>query len=149
MILRPASPEDAHGCAKILSDWIAETPWFPDLHSRAEDVVFVQSKIEGAEAFVLADPAIKGFVVRDGDYVACLYVAGPARGQGLGTRLLDRAKAGAGALRLWTFQANWRAQAFYRRQGFSEGRRTDGDNEEGLPDVEFLWTRKAQERAAP
>lgn len=138
--LRPAVRDDAPACAAILSDWIAETPWFPNLHSRAEDVGFVARQIAHAETIVAeTEGRPVGFLVRDGTYVACLYVASSARGQGTGRRLLDQAKSRSDRLSLWTFVANTRAQAFYRREGFREGRRTDGDNEEGLPDIEFLW----------
>jgi ribosomal protein S18 acetylase RimI-like enzyme len=38
-------------------------------------------------------------------------------------------------VRLWTFQANYRAVAFYRRNGFRTLETTDGSgNEERLPD---------------
>jgi ribosomal protein S18 acetylase RimI-like enzyme len=41
---------------------------------------------------------------------------------------------------LSTFQANARALAFYRREGFHEAERTDGSGtEEGLPDVRLIW----------
>jgi len=43
-------------------------------------------------------------------------------------------------LRLWTFASNAGAQRFYERHGFVETRRTDGrDNEEGAPDVLYIW----------
>ena len=61
-------------------------------------------------------------------------------GPGLGTRLLDRAKAERpDGLDLWTFQANTGARRFYERHGFVEVARTDGDNEEGAPDVRLAW----------
>ena len=40
---------------------------------------------------------------------------------------------------LWTFVANQKARAFYRREGFREVEQTEGDNEEGLPDVRLTW----------
>ena len=65
----------------------------------------------------------------------------PARRQGHGRALLDHAKARADRLSLWTFEANREALAFYAAQGFAETARTDGDNEEGLPDVRLEWRR--------
>ena len=50
------------------------------------------------------------------------------------------AKAGRDRLELWTFQANTRAIAFYRREGFVEAARTDGSgNDEKLPDLRLVW----------
>ncbi len=54
---------------------------------------------------------------------------------------MDFAKGGRGRLKLWTFQANEDARRFYIREGFREVRMTDGDNEEGLPDVMLEWVR--------
>lgn len=48
-----------------------------------------------------------------------------------------------GPVELWTFVANTGAQSFYRREGFAEMRRTDGDNEEHLPDILYRWQPEA------
>ncbi len=139
--LRPGAPEDADACAVILSDWITETPWFPDLHGRVQDRAFVAGKIDGGEVIVAeTGGAVAGFLARDGDWVGCLYVAAAARGRGVGRARLDAAKAAhPEGLRLWTFQANAGARRFYAREGFVETAETEGDNEEGLPDVELRW----------
>jgi len=43
-------------------------------------------------------------------------------------------------LRLWVFQRNERARAFYAKNGFLELELTDGDaNEEKMPDVLMHW----------
>lgn len=77
---------------------------------------------------------------RDQSYVTALYVDAEARGLGIGKALLDHAKVNAaGELLLWTFVANTRAQRLYQREGFAEQRRSDGDNEEGLPDILYRW----------
>ena len=75
-----------------------------------------------------------GFALRDAGFITALYVARDARSTGIGTRLLEVA-AGDRDTKLWTFQANMPARAFYERHGFSEVTRTDGDNEEALPDI--------------
>ena len=133
---------DAPACSAILSDWVAETPWFPNLHSRAEDLGFMQAKIRDAVTLLAEeDGTVLGFLALEGEYVACLYLAACARGRGIGRDLLSAAKDRSDRLTLWTFAANTGAQAFYRREGFCAARRTDGDNEEGLPDIEFVWQR--------
>jgi hypothetical protein len=40
---------------------------------------------------------------------------------------------------LWTFQANLGARRFYERHGCRQVRRTDGDNEENLPDILYEY----------
>jgi GNAT superfamily N-acetyltransferase len=70
-----------------------------------------------------------------------LYVARVARGQGIGTALLNDAKQVRQSFKLWTFQLNLQAQKLYLREGFKEVSRTDGTrNEESLPDIKYLWT---------
>jgi hypothetical protein len=47
---------------------------------------------------------------------------------------------GPGGLRLWVFERNSGARAFYARHGFAEVTRTDGSgNEEREPDVLLGW----------
>ena len=121
----------------ILSDWIDATPWMPRLHTRAEDAAFCTSLVP--RAHVSGD--VDGFVAVDGEDIPALYVAQEARRKGHGRALLDHAKSGADRLALWTFAANREALAFYAAQGFAETARTDGENDEGLPDVRLEWRR--------
>ena len=137
MTLRRAIPCDAPALGAILSDWINETPWMPRLHSRDEDRSFVARLID--ESDIWTDAARTGFITRSGDEIPALYLAQRARGRGLGSALLDAARSGCDSLSLWTFQANTRAIAFYKREGFTEAARTDGDNDEGLPDIRLIW----------
>ena len=121
--------------AAILSDWIDATPWMPRIHTRDEDAAFCASLVPDAwvtEAGFLA--------LREKD-IPALYVARAARRQGRGRALLDYAKSLSPALSLWTFEANVPARAFYAAQGFEEIGRTDGDNDEGLPDIRLEWRR--------
>ncbi|MSU92233.1 GNAT family N-acetyltransferase [Rhodobacteraceae bacterium 2CG4] len=145
--MRRARPKDAAACAAILRGWIDETPWFRTAHPPRADARSVAGRIDaGAVTVAERGGAVAAFLALEGDYVACLYVAPDARGAGLGRRLIARAKRRRQRLCLWTFQANAAARRFYEREGFVERRRTDGrDNDEGLPDVEYVWP--AQEAA--
>ena len=59
---------------------------------------------------------------------------------GLGARLVEVAKERFPAgLQLWAFQSNAGALRFYERHGFTAVEWTDGDNEEGEPDVRMVW----------
>ncbi len=143
--ISPARPEDAPAIAAILSEWTDETPWLPRVHSRAEDREHADDLIRRGWVSVARDSGqVLGFMARAGEEVHALYVARPARGHGIGTALLDHARARAHRLGLWTFEANLRARAFYRRAGFREVARTDGaGNDEGLPDIRLEWSRHA------
>lgn len=142
--LRPAQPTDAGTVGAILSAFIDETPWMPRLHSRAEDIGFAGHMIEQGWVTVAEEAgAVTGFLARNADDIHALYVAPAVRGQGCGTALLGAAQSQTEALTLWTFQANIRAQAFYRTHGFVEVERTDGSgNDEGLPDIRLIWQRE-------
>ncbi|MEL7100478.1 MAG: GNAT family N-acetyltransferase [Pseudomonadota bacterium] len=139
-VLRAARPEDAMACGVILTAFAEETPWLPRLHSGAEDIAHCGQMIDRGWVTV-AGARPKGFLARDGAIIHALYVAPSARGQGLGTALLAQAQE-ANRLELWTFQANTGAQRFYTRHGFQEAERTDGHgNDEGLPDIRYIWER--------
>ncbi|MGR3491246.1 MAG: GNAT family N-acetyltransferase [Shimia sp.] len=142
-VIRRASIADAAACASILNDWIDATEWMPRCHPH-DDVErhYREDVLPEREMWVNQEPTVVGFAAVSSDgFVTALYVARP--GEGLGTRLLDQAKAGRDALSLWTFVANTGAQRFYQREGFQEVRRTEGANEEGLPDILYRWERAA------
>jgi ribosomal protein S18 acetylase RimI-like enzyme len=69
-------------------------------------------------------------------------------GCGIGSGLVELAKRERpDGLRLWTFASNTGAQRFYEAHGFVEAQRTDGrDNEEGAPDILYVWEGQAAKR---
>ncbi|TCS67539.1 acetyltransferase (GNAT) family protein [Primorskyibacter sedentarius] len=144
--LRPAQSLDAGKIGEILTDGNGANPWKPHLHSGAEDIGFCAKMIDrGWVTVACQDRRVLGFIARQEDEVHSLYVAAQAQGAGIGRMLLDDAKAIRDRLELWTFQLNTGAQRFYLREGFTEVKRTDGQsNDEKLPDIRYLWTRKAK-----
>jgi len=69
-----------------------------------------------------------------------LYVDPNWTGRGIGSELVGTAQARhPDGLELWTFQANVAARRFYERHGFVAVEMTEGDNEEGAPDVRYRW----------
>jgi ribosomal protein S18 acetylase RimI-like enzyme len=61
--------------------------------------------------------------------------------QGVGTALLQKAREHSpGELRLYTFQRNNAARAFYERHGFSVVALGVSPEPESEPDVEYCWT---------
>ena len=137
--IRPARADDADACADILNQWIDTRDWMPRVHTPEEVRAFYRDFVfRNRTVWVTGDP-VRGYMSMNDEAgeVMALYVATP--GQGIGKAFLDFAKAGRDSLELWTFVANADARRFYRREGFTEIRQTEGDNEEGLPDVLFRW----------
>ncbi len=156
--IRPGRRRHVRPCAEIVQSWLDTTPWLPDLHTLPETerwlrrVLFPRTKVRVA----MQDRTVAGFVAIDAnDVVQALYVASEMRGARVGSALLNAAKRlRPQGLRLWTFQPNLPARRFYARHGFAEIRRTDGDNDEGVPDILLGWApaaaraRDAEEIAA-
>ena len=141
--IRPATPADAAACAAIFNAWVDATDWMPRVHP-ARDVErhYREHVLPVCEVTVAeAGGTVVGFLALDGEgFVAGLYLAPEARGRGVGAALVAAAKARRPeGLTLWTFAANEGARRFYAREGFREVGRTEGDNEEGLPDVLLAW----------
>ncbi len=122
------------------------------------DVMFQEYDVWVAEAVhTVAEPAadslaggatsaraLIGFMaLRQPDWLEHLYVDRECASQGLGARFLEvaRRELSGSRIQLWTFQSNSGACRFYERQGFSAVQWTDGDNEEGAPDIRYRWVR--------
>ncbi|MFZ5962454.1 GNAT family N-acetyltransferase [Thalassococcus sp. BH17M4-6] len=146
--LRPARSTDAGKIGAILTEAVTAQPWKPRLHTGAEDIAHAATMIDRGWVTVaehLQKPLILGLLAREDDFIHAVFISPQARGEGVGRALMEDAKAHADTLRLWTFEANSGAQRFYQREGFAEVSRGDGSgNEEGLPDIQFLWQRKAK-----
>ncbi len=86
------------------------------------------------------DGVLVGMLALDDEWVDQLYVEPGLTGHGMGGELISLAKRERpGGLRLWTFASNVGARRFYERHGFSARDRTEGDNEEGAPDILYVW----------
>jgi RimJ/RimL family protein N-acetyltransferase len=89
---------------------------------------------------VEGDDRVVALLVLDGEEIDQLYVDPEWTGRGLGSQLIDVAKARSpSGLSLWAFQSNTRARHFYEQHGFIAGETTEGENEEGAPDVRYRW----------
>ncbi|WP_299688419.1 GNAT family N-acetyltransferase [uncultured Tateyamaria sp.] len=144
IVLRPAQPTDAGATGAILSAFAIGTDWMPRIHTAAEDIGFAGMMIERGWVHVAeTDGDVTGFIACADAEIQALYVASNMCGRGIGSALLQQVQSQATRLSLWTFQANTRAQQFYKRHGFKEVARTDGArNDEKLPDMRMLWTKE-------
>jgi GNAT superfamily N-acetyltransferase len=143
--LRAAQPTDAGATGDVLWKYLSETSWIPQLYTAAETIGFCGTMIDrGWVTVAMVKDQIEGFIARDRAEIHALYLTRKVVGRGIGKLLVDDAKAQTVQLDLWTFQAATGAQRFYLRQDFVEQDRTDGaHNDENLPDIHYIWTRKA------
>lgn len=134
---------DAGAVGHILSVSNDAMPWLPRMHSAAEEIMYAGDMIEAGWVRVAKqDGKVVGFIARWEGEVHALYVLPEAQDNGVGTALLEDAKAEADVLALWSYQANSPATRFYGLRGFKETTRTDGsENDAGLPDIRFEWVK--------
>lgn len=117
-------------------------PHLANLHAPAENLHFVREQLLATTDIWGADEngRLVGYIALKPQWVEHLYVLPECVGRGIGTALLDLAKARDRQVSLWTFQANRRARAFYEAHSFVEVARTDGSgNSEREPDVLYRW----------
>lgn len=142
--LTRAGADDAPALARIhLSARAAAGDAFPPAVRPDDDYLphLLADVLPHAEVWIArCDGAPAGLLVLDGDLLDDLYVAPEAQGHGVGTALLAHARRRRpDGLRLWVFASNAAARAFYVRRGFVVAGGTDGDNEEGAPDLLLRW----------
>lgn len=149
--IRRATEADARAVAELhrLATRTA-MPFLPDLHTPAEDLAFFGEEIARKETWVSTadDGGVRGFLVLRPGWVEHLAVHPAEQGKGVGSGLMQLAKARANDLQLWTFQRNTAARAFYEKRGFHLVRLTDGSrNEEKEPDCLYAWSEAAEKAA--
>jgi ribosomal protein S18 acetylase RimI-like enzyme len=110
-------------------------------HTHEDDVRFFRGTVAREnEVWVAVESGIVGFLAIADDRLGWLYVDPVAQGKGIGTALLDRAKAlSPRGLTLYTHQRNAPARAFYERRGFRAIRFGVSPPPESEPDVLYRW----------
>jgi putative acetyltransferase len=141
-VIRPATSDDAPEIVRIFRDSRAEAmPWLPVLHTPEEDEAWFRGSLAGESYVFVEESRILGYAVLQEDELHDLYVAPDAQGRGVGSALFERVReARPDGFRIWVFRDNVRARRFYEARGCRLIDATDGDNEEGLPDVHYEWT---------
>jgi GNAT superfamily N-acetyltransferase len=146
-VLRPALVADLPGVAEFyLAAREAALPAMPPgIHSPDDVRAWTLGwDLDAVDEVWLAEVAdrLLGFAHLTTEWLDGLYVHPAAQRSGVGSALLDLAKArrpeGFG---LWVFESNTPARDFYLRHGLVEVERTDGSaNEENAPDIRMSWT---------
>jgi GNAT superfamily N-acetyltransferase len=120
-----------------------------DPHPLAEQRQYFLAEVRPRNAVRLAllDAALVGFVAASRESVAQLYVRVGFQRTGIGSRLLEWAKAqSAGSLWLFTFARNLGACSFYERSGFVAVARGFEPIWQ-LDDVKYQWSTLGESEA--
>lgn len=143
LVLRPATTDDAEEITELYlaTRRAAEPAMPPQLHSPESVLAHTTGEIVEKEVWVAESDEILGFATLARAFLDSLYVGPDHQGFGVGTALLDLAKARRPhGFALWVFASNDRARGFYRRHGLVELEHTDGSaNEERSPDLRMAW----------
>lgn len=133
-------------CALILNDWIDASDWLPRVYSRENVTQNYCTNLLGIRDVSVAvspEGTVLGFlaVSKEDPVVTALYVQADARSRGIGKTLLDALKTRfPERLELWPYELNTQACRFYEGEGFVLISRDEGSSDEGLTEVEYVWT---------
>ena len=124
IIIRDVTAEDAEPCAAIINEWYDETAWITRGDDETPENILAEFKEAWPRPRVFIaerNGEVLGYLAleRKDPKVGGLFIAAAHRRSGIGTALLNHAKAlEPEGLTLWAAEANEQARAFYRRHGF-------------------------------
>lgn len=143
MSLRRADLAEAGDIARLHRFTVRTSlPFLPDIFTAEQDLAFFRDQLlANAETWIWEEGGtICGYVAFKPGWVEHLFIHPDHQGRGIGPALLDKAMENRTERRLWTFQKNARARAFYEKRGFVIEIETDGStNMEKEPDVLYVW----------
>lgn len=141
LTLRAASTADAPAIAGVILEARRAMTYLPVVHTDDQAARHFFEVVErSAVEVAVADGAVIGFATVRHGWLEHLNVLPAHQSAGVGSRLIDWAKeTSPGGLDLWVFQRNNRAHALYLAHGWRDVLCTDGDNEEGQPDIRMHW----------
>ncbi|MCW2814519.1 MAG: hypothetical protein JWN84_1974 [Nocardioides sp.] len=140
--LRPAVRDDAAALADVHLRSRRAAPMPPSVHADHEALPWLAGRVGADEIWVAeVEDRVVAYLRMTPTWLDDLYVAPEHAGQGIGSMLLDLAKAQRpDGFSLWVFESNTPARAFYAAHGLTEREHTDGsDNEEKAPDLRMSW----------
>ena len=139
------SPEHANQAADLHRVAGALIPGYDtSLHSLAEYRTFYRDEVMLKDELwgVFEKNRLQGLIALLPGWIDHLYVNPAVHRSGIGSALVRFAQEQQAELRLYTFQSNTNARAFYEKHGFLIEELTDGErNEEKMPDITYCWSR--------
>ncbi|TBU86606.1 acetyltransferase [Phytopseudomonas dryadis] len=131
----PIRPRQAADNPRLLDIWhraVLATHAFlsaADVEALYQQVRDVYLQAVEVDVYTLADGRVAGFIGMSERHVEMLFVDPEQHGQGIGSRLLDDARARLGRLTVDVNEQNPAAHGFYRRYGFRDTGRSATDGE--------------------
>jgi GNAT superfamily N-acetyltransferase len=141
-VIRRAAAADTAAVARLFRRSFGTLTFLPTLHTPEEDLAFFERVVREQEVWVADEEGVVvGFSALDGEMLSHLYVDPDAHRRGVGSALLEHAKAvRPGGFAFWVFERNDGARRFYERHRCRAIRFTDGaGNEEREPDALYEW----------
>lgn len=142
-VLRPAHPQDAFDIGEIfLAAHKQSLSYLRQLHTGEQTRTWIRETMLPTTTVWVAEISgrVVGFCSLGGQKLEHLYVHPEDQGLGVGTALLEQARAlSIERLELYTFVRNQGARRFYERHGF-RAIAFGQSNEENEPDVLYEWT---------
>jgi len=119
--IRQAVSGDAASVATVMLEATRTAmPYLPDLYTDEQVLEWITNSVLPQAQVHVAElnGVLVGFLALRGDVLEHLYVQPGAQRQGVGSMLLEHAKAlRAAGFTLWVFQRNTTARGFYERRG--------------------------------
>jgi ribosomal protein S18 acetylase RimI-like enzyme len=144
MFMRRLTTDDAAAAARLHREAGALIPGYDtSLHTPEEDLEFHRDNvIPNCDVWGgFAAGRLLGFIAILPGWIDHLYVQPDLHRRGIGSALLRFAQGRQNELRLYTFQSNINARAFYESHGFVIEELTDGArNDEKMPDITYWWS---------
>jgi GNAT superfamily N-acetyltransferase len=139
--LRAATTADAPAIAAVILEARRAMSYLPVVHTDDEAARHFFDVVERSDVeVVVGDGVVIGFAAVHDGWLEHVNVLPAHQSAGLGSRLIAWAKEiSPTGLDLWVFQRNTRAHALYESHGWRDVLFTDGDNEEGQPDIRMGW----------
>ncbi|PKF49647.1 N-acetyltransferase [Enterovibrio nigricans] len=118
----------------------------PEPHSLTSHRYYLNRILAPSHRIFLAiekeSDSVLGMMAMDKDYISQLYIHPSHQCRGIGSALVELAQENADQLKLYTFEINLPARAFWEKHGFQEQEIGQHDNEEGLTDILCKWRRE-------
>ena len=144
LVLEPFAPGRTDELVRMWRESFEAGVGIVDPHPIAEQILYFEEKVVAAYTVIVAmlDGTLAGFIAADPQSICQLYVRRGLQRAGIGTRLLDWAKAqSSGSLWLYTFARNTGARAFYEKNGFTIVARGFEPTWQ-LDDLRYEWKKK-------
>lgn len=147
--LRPLAAGDPAEVDELIRRWHGtnvDSHWYNDVqqgHTPAQAQAFFRAEVMGHSQVqvALVDGRLAGVIALQPPWIRQLSVFAEYRRHGVGSALLAWARGMSPAgLRLFTFQRNHAARAFYERHGFAVQCLGTSPAPENEPDVEYAWS---------